>query len=359
MKETKTDKRIILTGGGTAGHVTPNLALLPYLKEAGFEVAYIGSDKYIESQLVPDEGIPYYGISTGMLRRYSTIKNLTDPFRVLKGICQAKRIIKQYRPNIIFSKGGFVGLPVAYAAFLCRIPVIIHESDMTPGLANKLSMPVAKRICCNFPETVKKIRGHKAILTGSPLRDELLSGDAATGRKLCGFKDSKPVVLVIGGSLGASSINKAIREALPTLLEDFNIIHICGQDKLDASIERTEGYKQFEYVTNNLNHLFALADLVVSRAGANSICEILALRKPNILIPLSKATRGDQILNAASFEAQGYSMILKDDECNAASISERITELYFLRQTYIDNMTKSSQGNAIKLILEVIRKYMK
>lgn len=352
-------KRIILTGGGTAGHVTPNLALLPYLREAGFEVAYIGSDKYIESQLIPDMGIPYYGISTGMLRRYNTIKNITDPFRVLKGISQAKKVIKEYRPNIVFSKGGFVGLPVAFAAFMCHVPVIIHESDMTPGLANKLSLPVAKKVCCNFPETVKVLPRRKAVLTGSPIRDELLSGDASLGREMCGFKNSKPTILVIGGSLGAASINQAIREALPSLLHDFNVVHICGKDKLDSSLNVTEGYKQFEYVSNGLNNLFALSDLIVSRAGANSICEILALRKPNILIPLSKASRGDQILNASSFESQGYSMVLKDEDCNASNLSDKIMELYFLRQTYIDNMEKSSQGNANKTILDLIRKVMK
>ena len=352
-------RRIILTGGGTAGHVTPNLALVPYLKEAGFEVAYIGSDIYIESKLIPQMGITYTGISTGMLRRYKTIKNLTDPFKVFKGIHQAKKFIKEFKPNIVFSKGGFVGLPVAYAAFLCHVPVIIHESDMTSGLANKLSIPVAKKVCCNFPETVKELPKRKAVLTGSPIREELLKGDAEKGRIMCNFHSEKPVIMAIGGSLGAASINQAVRDALPTLLQDFQVIHICGKGKLDENFDNINGYKQFDYITDGLNNLFALSDLVISRAGANSICELLALKKPNLLIPLSKASRGDQILNAKSFESQGYSMVLSDDECNAENLIEKVTELYFLRQTYIDAMDKSQQSNAIMAIMNQILRTMK
>lgn len=352
------DKRIILTGGGSAGHVTPNLALVPYLKEAGFEIEYIGSYNYIESRLVPNAGIPYHGIATGMLRRYLTLKNLTDPFKVFKGIDEARKIIKDFKPNIVFSKGGYVGVPVAYAANLEKIPVILHESDMSPGLANKLCLPIAKKICCNFPETVKDLPKDKAVLTGSPIRDELLKGNAALGKEMCGFKDTKPIIMVIGGSLGASSVNKALRDALPTLLNDFNVVHICGKGKLDENIINKQGYKQFEYIEKGLNNIFAMADLVISRAGANSICEILTLKKPNLLIPLpTKASRGDQLLNASSFEAQGYSMVLRDEDCNAQTLSEKIMELYFLRQTYIDAMGTSSQTDTIKTIISLIQHY--
>lgn len=352
-------KKIILTGGGTAGHVTPNLALVPALKEAGFEIEYIGSYDFIESKLIPEAGIPYTGVECGMLRRYKTIKNITDPFKVFKGIHEAKKVMKRFKPDVVFSKGGFVGVPVAYAAFLCRIPVILHESDMTSGLANKLCLPVAKKICCNFPETVKEMPKNKAVLTGSPIRKELLEGNKQTGKELCGFSDNKPVIMVIGGSLGAASVNKAVREALPSLLKDFNIIHLCGKEKLDSSLEGTIGYKQFEYVTEGLNHLYALADMVISRAGANSICELLALKKPNILIPLTKATRGDQIINAHSFEAQGYSMVLMDDDCNADTLTEKITELYFKKQLYIDAMAAASQADAINTIVSLLCKEAK
>lgn len=351
------NKRIILTGGGTAGHVTPNLALVPYLREAGYEIAYIGSEAYIESNLVPELGIPYCGIATGMLRRYRTLKNLTDPFKVFKGIHQARKYIKEFKPDVIFSKGGFVGLPVAYAGFLSRVPVIIHESDMTMGLANKLAKPVAKKICCNFPETVNELPKKKAVLTGSPIREELFSGDANKGRSFCGFDDSKPVIMVVGGSLGAASVNQAVRKALPELLKSFQIVHLCGKDKLDTTLEDVPGYKQFEYVSDGLNDIFAAADLVVSRAGANSICEILALKKPNILIPLVKASRGDQILNARSFEASGYSVVLPDDECNADSLVSAVKSLYENREQYIAAMSESTQTNAIKAIMDVIKKY--
>ena len=350
-------KKIILTGGGTAGHVTPNIALVPYLKKEGFEIGYIGSYNYIESKLIPELGIPYKGIACGMFRRYKTIKNLTDPFKVIKGIFEASGFIRKFKPNVIFSKGGFVGVPVTIAAFLHHVPVILHESDMSPGLANKLSLPFAKKICCNFPETVGFLPKKKAVLTGSPIRDELLKGNPNEGRAMCGFNPYKPVILVIGGSLGASSVNQAVRDALPTLLNDFQIVHICGKDKLDPSLESTEGYKQFEYVNEGLNNLFALADLCISRAGANSICEILSLKKPNLLIPLSKASRGDQLLNASSFESQGYSMVLRDEDCNAENLIEKVTELYFLRQTYIDAMSKSTQTNSIKTIIDIICKY--
>lgn len=353
-------KRIILTGGGTAGHVTPNIALIPFLKEKGFEVAYIGSELYIESTLIPEMGIPYVGIPTGMFRRYLTLKNITDPFKVLKGISKAKKFIREYRPNIVFSKGGFVGLPVAFAAKMCHVPVIIHESDMTPGLANKLSIPAAKKVCCNFPETLKALPKRKAVLTGSPIRKELLEGSRSKGLSMCSFSDNKPVIMVVGGSLGAASINKAIRESLPVLLNDFNVVHLCGKDKYDESLDNLAGYKQFEYVTEGLNDIYAMADIVISRAGANSICEILALKKPNILIPLSKeASRGDQILNANSFAAQGYSIVIPDEECTKENLTEKITELYFLRQTYIDTMMKSTQSDAISTIIGLIMKEMK
>lgn len=353
------EKCIFLTGGGSAGHVTPNLALVPALKEAGYRVIYVGSDQYIESKLVPEAGLEYYGITTGMLRRYRTLKNITDPFKVFKGIHQTRKIIKKFKPSAIFSKGSFVGLPVAYAGFLSRVPVIIHESDMTPGLSNKLAVPVCKKVCCNFPETVKNLPKKKAVLTGSPIREEIFSGDVKKGLEMCGFSSGKPVIMIIGGSLGAASINKAIREALPSLLSDFQVVHLCGKDKLDESLNNTPGYCQFEYVSDGISDLFAMADLVVSRAGANSICELLALKKPNLLIPLVKASRGDQILNAKSFESQGYSMVLNDDECTSEALVEKITQLYFLRQTFIDAMSKSTQNDAIKAIIDVINSQAK
>lgn len=348
-------KKIVLTGGGTAGHVTPNIALLPHLKEAGYEIYYMGSYDGIEKKLISDFHIPYYGVATGKFRRYFDPKNFSDPFRVLKGYAQARKYLKEIKPDVVFSKGGFVAVPVVRAAASLHIPCIIHESDMTPGLANKLCLPVASRICCNFPETLKNVPAEKAVLTGSPIREELAQGDADRGRKLCGFNAGKPVVMVIGGSLGASNVNKMVRSALPLLLKDFQIVHLCGKDKVDNLLLDKPGYRQFEYLKSDLKDIFAMADIVISRAGANSICELLALKKPNILIPLpSASSRGDQILNAKSFEAQGFSIVINEDDLSEKLLFEKIQELYFNKQSYIDAMSKSSQGNAIPTIMNLI-----
>ena len=353
-------KHIVLTGGGTAGHVTPNIAMLPALKEAGYQISYIGSYEGIERKLIEELGIPYYGISSGKLRRYFDVKNFTDPFRVLKGFSEAKKILKQLKPDVVFSKGGFVTVPVVIAAKKCKIPAIIHESDMTPGLANKLCLSSAAKICCNFPETVKSLPKDKAVLTGTPIRQELLNGDKEAGRRFCGFHSDKPVLMVIGGSLGAASVNQHIRSILPELLKEFQVIHLCGKGKTDESLKNTEGYVQYEYIKQELADLFALSDIVISRAGANAICEIHALHKPNLLIPLSaNASRGDQILNARSFERQGYSMVLEEEEITDESLLTAIRRLYADRQTYQDAMAKSSEMDSIHQILSLIEACVK
>lgn len=347
-------KKIVLTGGGTAGHVTPNIALLPGLKELGYEIHYIGSYEGIESKLIADFDIPYYGIATGKFRRYLDPKNLTDPFRVIKGFTEARKILKQIQPDIVFSKGGYVSVPVVRAAASLKIPCIIHESDMTPGLANKLCIPVAEKVCCNFPETMQYIPEEKAILTGSPIREELSKGNKIAALDLCGFDANTPVIMVIGGSLGAANVNKAVRDALPELLKDFQVVHICGKDKIDNMLLTTKGYKQFEYVKAELKDIFAMADVVISRAGANAICELLALKKPNVLIPLMAGSRGDQILNAKSFESQGYSKVLMEDDITNQLLVDTVHELYFNKRTYIESMSNSHQQNAIKTILSLI-----
>lgn len=348
-------KTIILTGGGTAGHVTPNLALIPSLKAAGYDIRYIGSYNGMERKLIENADIPYDGISSGKLRRYFDLKNFSDPFRVLKGYAEALKLLKKYKPDVLFSKGGFVAVPVVLAAKHYHIPTIIHESDMTPGLANKLCIPSAKWVCCNFPETLKYLPGEKAILTGSPIREELLQGDRLAGLQYTNLSAAKPIILVIGGSLGSVKVNGAVRSILPKLLEQFQVIHICGKGNLDESLIGTSGYVQYEYVDSPLKHLFAAADLVVSRAGANSICEILALRKPNVLIPLSAAaSRGDQILNANSFAKQGYSTVLEEEQVTDSTLFESIHNTYENRRTFIENMEKSHLNNAVDTIMKLI-----
>ncbi len=346
-------KRIVLTGGGTAGHCTPNLALLPYLQAAGFEVAYVGSISGIERRLVADYGIPYEPIETGKLRRYFDPQNFSDPFRVIQGYREAHKFLKSFAPDVVFSKGGYVGVPVVHAAHRLHIPCIIHESDMTPGLANKLCIPFAAKICCNFPETMKSIPDAKAVLTGTPIRDELLHGSREAGQAMCGFQDTKPVLLIIGGSQGASSVNKTVRDNLDALLERFQIVHLCGKDKMDNLLLTREGYRQFEYVKDELKDLYAMADVVLSRAGANAICELLALKKPNLLVPLPTG-RGDQKLNAASFEAQGYSIVVQDDDLPDVLLT-KLDELLKNRDRYIAAMEKSSQTDANRILLDLIR----
>lgn len=348
-------KRIILTGGGTAGHVTPNIALLPRLKELNYDIHYIGSYHGIEKELIEQFDIPYHGISSGKLRRYFSLKNFTDPFRIVKGLAEADKLIKTLKPDVIFSKGGFVSVPVVMAGKRRHVPIIIHESDMTPGLANKLSIPSATKVCCNFPETLEHLPKDKAVLTGSPIRQELLSGNKVAALDFCEFTSDKPVVLVIGGSLGSVAVNNAVRAILPELLKDFQLIHLCGKGKVDESLKDLKGYVQFEYVQNELKDMFALTDVIISRAGANAICEIAALRKPNLLIPLSaSASRGDQILNARSFERQGFSIVIEEEELTNDKLLSSIRNLYDNRETYIKAMGQSGQQNSIDTIIGLI-----
>ncbi|MCI8416768.1 MAG: undecaprenyldiphospho-muramoylpentapeptide beta-N-acetylglucosaminyltransferase [Lachnospiraceae bacterium] len=348
-------KRIVLTGGGTAGHVTPNIALLPRLQELGYEIHYIGSRDGIEKKLIEELGIPYYGISSGKLRRYFDAKNFTDPFRVLKGYGEACSLMKKLKPQVLFSKGGFVSVPVVLAARHCHIPAILHESDMTPGLANKLCIPSAAKICCNFPETISHLPECKAVLTGSPIRQELLTGSRLAALHFTGFSANKPSILVMGGSMGAAAVNDAIRSILPRLLPRFQVMHLCGKGKTDPALAGTPDYVQYEYIEKELKDLLALADIVVSRAGANAICELLALRKPSLLIPLSAAaSRGDQILNARSFEKQGFSKVLEEEALTDDLLYETICHLYEERASYVGSMEGSKQSNAIDTITTLI-----
>jgi len=347
-------KKIILTGGGTAGHVTPNIAMIPRLKEMGYEISYIGTYNGIEKKLIEEIGIPYYGISSGKLRRYFDLRNFTDPFRVNKGFGDAKKILKQIKPNVVFSKGGFVTVPVVLMAAHLKIPVVIHESDMTPGLANKIALPKATKICCNFPET-KELFSDRATVTGTPIRQELFNGNKEKAREFCGFTDDKPVVMVVGGSTGSVAVNKAIWGCLDELLKTFNVIHLTGKGKTNPDIKDKAGYVQYEFIKEQLADMFALADVVISRAGANAICELLAIRKPNLLIPLSKAaSRGDQILNAQSFEKSGYSYVIEEEAVSNETLLSGIKEVYENREKYIEAMQTSELADSITSITSII-----
>ena len=353
-------KKIVMTGGGTAGHVTPNIALFPRLQEMGYDIHYIGSYTGIEKQLIEDQGIKYYGISSGKLRRYFDPKNFSDPAKVVKGYFQAKQLLKKIKPDIVFSKGGFVAVPVVLAAKHSKIPVIIHESDITPGLANKLAIPSASKVCCNFPETLKHLPEDKAVLTGSPIRQELFDGSKEKALQFTGLAGEKPVLLIVGGSTGSRFINEAVRRQLPTILQTYDVIHLCGKDNLDPTLNQQAGYMQYEYISKELPDLLALADIVISRAGANAICELLALKKPNILIPLSaSASRGDQILNAKSFAKQGFSYVLDEDTMTDQQLLDAIDTVGKKKAQYVTAMNESKQMNPINTILELIVKTAK
>lgn len=348
-------KKILLTGGGTAGHVTPNIALLPDLKTAGYDIHYIGSYTGMEKKLIEAQGIHYDGISTGKFRRYLSAKNISDPFRVIKGFRQAKELIREYKPDVVFSKGGFVSVPVVLAAGHYHIPVIIHESDMTPGLANKICMKTASKICCNFPETVKLLPADKAVLTGTPIRRELLNGSKAAGFAFTGLSDDKPILLMMGGSTGSRAVNTGLRNALPELLKEFHVIHLCGKGNLDSKLAQP-GYVQYEYISDELKDLFAICDIVLSRAGANAICELLALKKPNILVPLpAEVSRGDQILNANSFQKQGFSYVLEEKNLNTDTLMTAVHEVYNNRDSYKKAMELSKQSNGIDIVIKLIK----
>lgn len=349
------DYKIIMTGGGTAGHVTPNLALIPRLLDEGFEVKYIGSKDGIEKEIITKENIPYFEISSGKLRRYFDIKNFSDPIKVIKGIFEARKIINKEKPDVIFSKGGFVSVPVVIAASMSKIPVVAHESDITPGLANKIASPFCNKLCVTFRESLKYVKGNKGVLTGSPIRDEILNGSRLLGKKLCGFKEDKEVLFIMGGSLGSKAINEIIRGNLKELLSKFNIIHICGKGNIDLNKD-VEGYKQFEFVSEELPNLMAYSDYIVSRAGANSIFEFLALKKPTLLIPLSKnASRGDQILNANSFKNEGYALVLEEENINTDSFISKIDELVNRKKELILNMKKGNNKIGNDAVIDVIK----
>jgi UDP-N-acetylglucosamine--N-acetylmuramyl-(pentapeptide) pyrophosphoryl-undecaprenol N-acetylglucosamine transferase len=349
-------KHILFTGGGSAGHVTVNVALIPRFITLGWDVSYIGSLKGIESELIKNiEQVDYHGISTGKLRRYMSIENLKDPFRIIKGVFQAYHLIRKIKPDIVFSKGGFVSVPVIIGAKLNKVPIIIHESDITPGLANTIALPLATKVCVTFPETLEHIKNDKAIYVGAIIRDELLAGNASRGLRFLHFSNNKPNLLVMGGSLGSKKINEVIRRNLTWLLDQFQVVHICGKGQVDPSI-LTNGYQQFEYIHDELSDVITSADIVVTRAGSNSIFEFLALHKPMLLIPLSKAaSRGDQILNAQSFEKAGYAEVLLEEELTDGTFKNSLELLISKQSQMVETMAKHDHVDTIDQVVKLIQ----
>ncbi len=353
-------KRIVLTGGGTAGHVTPHLAILPHLKEKGYDIHYIGTQKGIEHQMMEQvEGVTYHAVQSGKLRRYFDWKNFTDPFRVIWGAFQSAHLIGKLKPDVCFSKGGFVSVPVVIGAWLHGVPVLCHESDLTPGLANKIAAKFAKKVATTFPECAKAI-GEKGVFTGTPLRPELFSGKREEGLQLCGFTGNKPVLLMMGGSLGAQRVNEALRAVLPRLLEQMDVVHITGKGNVDESLETLSGYKQFAFISGELPSIFACADYVLSRAGSNALCEFQALKKPMLLVPYPKgASRGDQILNAASFEKRGLCHVLAQENMTADTLYDALQKLVADKDTLIRNLESAPPADGTRAVLRLIEEVQK
>lgn len=347
-------KTIVFTGGGTAGHVTPNLALMERLDRNEWTVHYIGTKEGIEKTLVGERAdVIYHEVAWGKLRRYFSLKNLTDPFRVLKGYVQSRKILKAVKPDVLFSKGGFVSVPVVAAAKgIC--PVIAHESDYTPGLANKLAGRFCSTVCVTFSDTLAFV-GSKGVHTGTPIRPELYHGSREAALRFTGLTGRKPILLVMGGSLGAQAVNEALRAALPTLLDTFDIVHLCGKGKLDET-HTESGYLQYEYVSGEMKDLLAAADVVLSRAGANAVFELLALKKPSLLVPLpSASSRGDQILNAGYFQKNGYAERLLQEDMTPETLTDALLTLYRDRAAYVEAMEQATAVDGTERILKRIQ----
>ncbi len=351
-------KRIVLTGGGTAGHVSPNQALIPHLLKEGWDIHYIGTKNGIERTLMePTRGVTYHAVSSGKLRRYFDLKNFTDPFRVIAGAFQSIAVIGRLRPNVVFSKGGFVSVPVVVGAAICGVPVVMHESDITPGLANKLCKPFSRAICTTFPECARLL-GNKAVQTGTPLRESVFSGSRERGLALAGFTGQKPVLMMIGGSLGAQSVNAVLREALPELTERFDVLHVCGKGNLDPKLEGMSGYRQFEYLSDELPDAFACADVMLSRAGSNSLSEIMALCKPALLIPYHSG-RGDQLLNANSLKERGLAHVMVQSDLNSKSLVQALDDLWADRALLTQRLSALPDADGTQAVLAQIHKYAK
>ena len=348
-------KKIVLTGGGTLGHVTPHLSLIPHLLQAGYEIHYIGTEKGMEAEKIRSvSGVTYHAVQSGKLRRYFSWQNFIDPFKVIAGAFQSARLMGKIRPDVCFSKGGFVAVPVVFGAWLHGVPVVCHESDLTPGLANRLCKPFAKKIATTFPECAEAL-GPKAEMTGTPLRPELFRGSRARGLSLLGFDGSKPILLMMGGSSGAQAVNKALREALPRLTDKFDVAHICGKGNLDEALQGMSGYRQLEFLDAELPDALACADLVLSRAGSNALCEFQALCKPMLLVPYPKgASRGDQILNAQSLQKRGLARVLLQEDMTTDTLVKALEETWAEREQLTAALHAAPPADGTERVLEMI-----
>ncbi len=345
-------KNIVLTGGGTGGHVIPHLSLLPYIKK-DYKVFYLGTDG-IEKDIMKNQDVTFVTIDAVKLDRSKKLKNITIPFKLIKSIHNCKKILKEIKPSVIFSKGGYVSIPVVIAAHKLKIPIVSHESDLTFGLANKIIYRYCDCMCTSFKQTADG--KNKCVFTGSPIRQELFCGNKQTGYNVTQLKSDKPTIMFVGGSTGAKKLNEIVYQALPTLTKKYNVIHLVGKNKLDKT-KNYPNYCQIEYC-HNIQDLFAISDCVVSRAGSNAIFELAVLKKPMLLIPLPKgASRGDQIQNAELFAKLGYAHTLSQEGLTYVKLLENIEKLFKDKNNLVFNLNKADFGNASQKIYQNIVKY--
>ena len=347
---------VVFTGGGTAGHVMGNLSIMQVLKKQGIVTAYIGSKYGIEKDLITEKSFAYYEIATGKWRRYLSFKNFTDLFLIMKGIIDSFKILRLLSPKVIFSKGGFVSFPVVLAGWLLKIPVVIHEADLSFGLANRLALKLAKKICVSFPETlpISSKYFHKKVETGLPLREEIFKGSKKRAMEIFNLKNNGiPVLLIIGGSLGSKSLNEVVEELLPMWIDRYQIIHVHGNNFIPKF--KHSFYHPYSFLNKEMADALLVADLVISRAGANSIAELLALRKVNLLVPLIKGSRGDQLLNAKKASEQGYSMILP--ELSKDRLATALEELEKNQEKFKLNLQEYHPLSATKIIAGLLKEF--
>lgn len=345
---------IVLTGGGSAGHCTPHLALLPYIKNHFDKIYYVGSKNGIEKDIIEKEKIQYFSVPCAKLKRKITVDNLAMPAVVLSGIIKAGKILDEIKPDVIFSKGGYVSVPTVIAAKQRKIPVIAHESDYTVGLANKLTAKYCKKVLTSFPDTAKTLKNGEFI--GSPIRNSIYKVSKKAALETFGFSGKKPVLLVTGGSLGAKAINTALRDALDELLTKYDIIHICGKGNVCEQIN-TQGYYQTEYM-QKIENAFAAADVCVTRAGSNSCFELLSIKMPCVFVPLPKGvSRGDQVLNALYFEKLGLASVLQQNSLTAASLINYINAAYANRFNLSKNFEKHPITDKSRQISRILCDY--
>jgi len=355
---------IAITGGGTGGHIFPNISIVEELKIRGEKnIVWIGEKGGKEELFAKKLNIPFYGIKAGKIRRYFSLKNFSDLFLVVLGFFQSLFLLSKLKPKLLFSKGGFVSIPPAFAARVLRVPVLTHESDINPGLANRLISKASYAVCTSFKETSPYFPGKRVFYTGNPVRKVIKDGNSKRGKIFLGFKEDLPFVMVVGGSLGAQSINNTIYKIVDNYDLPFNLVHQCGRGNLNNTFIKIKKYRQYEFLGKEIGDVMAVSTLIISRAGAGALYEISYLGKPSILIPLSKtASRGEQVDNAKFFEENGASIVILNDDLNEKILFKTVCNLLENKNTLVEMGKKAFRllnHNAEEKIVDIIEDILK